>query len=712
MQDPYIKYLMEELQKCNDERKFAKLNLELKAALERLALREERLRLEGMMFTCQNPEGKEELKAALERLAVREELIRHEENFREELRRAEQNMKEERLRLEGMMFTCQNPEGKEELKAALERLALREERLRLEGMMFTCQNPEGKEELKAALEKLAVREERLRLEGMMFTCQNPEGKEMLILRWKQFERQIYRTPIQLSSFLAIRKIPEYSNNSEFIRFPAQYLKLAGVGEHLAEKENDSMDAMVYCRQAVQEQMKFMQEAVMKRGCFGWVNGSPGTGKSLTALAFCLGLNSSAWNVCWLHLSMFNLPEGLLRNEQGVRAVKLLRYSDEDMLSGLGLNEFNRPGLIILDGYRKTERYELLIELLSDWRNQDKSMRRLLVVTSMSGNIKIQGGEDTRLGMEFFFVNPWTEQEYLSAIKCNEFYELVKENLDTEMFLESHGKKSDRSIRRIRIRSKYFYAGKSSRCMFAWNTSEVIKRLRRALTAVQDFESHMSSGTQSPNLIDGLFSVRRDAVSQSDCLTFVSEFVAFEFAIRMGPDRLRKCAALFEPNDPIMQGKFFEILFFATIAAQDLKIFWRVGGNGTKIWPKGVVKIVSNNFDQTFFDGNENGLWAKPLNFNHPAYDGVFLNKTDGSVRFVQVTIAKEHSFNLAPCAKFLEKMTNIGFCVRNVEFYFVVPKALERFKVSNFSNPSALTNYGWENGAEWNKIQVIGIDIN
>ena len=570
-------------------------------------------------------------------------------------------------------------------------------------------NPERKEELKAALDKLALREERLRLEGVMVdTCQNPERMEELKCRWKQFERQFYRTPIHLSSFLAIRKIPEYRNNSEFIRFPAQYLKFAGVGEHLAEKENDSMDAMVYCRQAVQEQMKFMQEAVIKRGCFGWVNGSPGTGKSLTALAFCLGLNSSAWNVCWLHLSRFNSPEGLLRNEQGVRAVKLLSYSDQDMLSCLGLTESNRPALIILDGYRKSERCESLVELLSDWRNQDKSMRRLLVVTSMSGNIKIQGGEDTRLGMEFFFVNPWTEQEYLSAVKCNEFYELVKENLDSEMVLESHGNQSDR---RIRIQSKYFYAGKSSRCMFAWNTSEVIKRLRRALTAVQDFESHMSSGTQSPNLIDGLFSVRRDAVSQSDCLTFVSEYVAFEFAIRMGPDRLRKCAALFEPNDPIMQGKFFEILFFATIAAQDLQIFWRVGGNGTEIWPKGVVKIVSNDLDQTFFDGNENGLWAKPFNFNHPAYDGVFLNKTDGSVRFVQVTIAKEHSLNLAPCAKFLEKLTNIGFCVRNVEFYFVVPKALERFKVSNFSNPNALTDYGWEIGTEWNKIPVVGIDI-
>jgi KaiC/GvpD/RAD55 family RecA-like ATPase len=51
------------------------------------------------------------------------------------------------------------------------------------------------------------------------------------------------------------------------------------------------------------QFKFLRERVIEKGVLGWIIGSPGTGKSTTALEFASTLDRNEWVVTWIHLTI-------------------------------------------------------------------------------------------------------------------------------------------------------------------------------------------------------------------------------------------------------------------------------------------------------------------------------------------------------------------------------------------------------------------------
>ena len=61
---------------------------------------------------------------------------------------------------------------------------------------------------------------------------------------------------------------------------------------------------IFSRKGLREQMDFMQKRVMQAGSLGWVLGAPGTGKSLTGLAFALSIDREVWGVSWMHISPY------------------------------------------------------------------------------------------------------------------------------------------------------------------------------------------------------------------------------------------------------------------------------------------------------------------------------------------------------------------------------------------------------------------------
>jgi hypothetical protein len=62
------------------------------------------------------------------------------------------------------------------------------------------------------------------------------------------------------------------------------------------------------------------------------------------------------------------------------------------------------------------------------------------------------------------------------------------------------------------------------------------------------------------------------------------------------------------------------------------------------------------------------MWLRPVAWNCPAYDAVYLRIERGKrvVRFVQITRAVEHDLKLQHCAELISALENIGVFVAEV----------------------------------------------
>eukprot|EP00961_Rhodomonas_salina_P018346 246615-Rhodomonas_salina.1 len=59
--------------------------------------------------------------------------------------------------------------------------------------------------------------------------------------------------------------------------------------------------VLYCRPDFKKQWQFLEEAVCKEGCLGYILGPPGTGKTTTTLAFLHSLDVKEWSVMCIRL---------------------------------------------------------------------------------------------------------------------------------------------------------------------------------------------------------------------------------------------------------------------------------------------------------------------------------------------------------------------------------------------------------------------------
>ena len=103
---------------------------------------------------------------------------------------------------------------------------------------------------------------------------------------------------------------------------------------------------------------------------------------------------------------------------------------------------------------------------------------------------------------------------------------------------------------------------------------------------------------------------------------------------------------------------------------------------------------------------------KPFKWNQGGYDAIFVDKTCGRVRFVQVTRGDSHSFKIEYFYSFLAKLRDSAssFEIRALEIVFLVLKGkIANFKISEVSGQGLLSEFGWMKGKEKEYVKVIGI---
>ena len=111
--------------------------------------------------------------------------------------------------------------------------------------------------------------------------------------------------------------------------------------------------------------------------------------------------------------------------------------------------------------------------------------------------------------------------------------------------------------------------------------------------------------------------------------------------------------------------------------------------------------------------DDGGVWLKPMKWNQGGYDAIFIDKTSGRIRFVQLTRGDSHSFKIGYFYKFLQMLRDspFGFEISTLEIVFLVLKGkIETYKLSQVSGEGLLAEFGWKKGKEVDHVQVFGIN--
>lgn len=91
-----------------------------------------------------------------------------------------------------------------------------------------------------------------------------------------------------------------------------------------------------------------------------------------------------------------------------------------------------------------------------------------------------------------------------------------------------------------------------------------------------------------------------------------------------------------------------------------------------------------------FDPNEPNLregvdrwWLKPIKFNQGGYDSILVDKGEGVIKFIQLTIQTTHTFKFEYYNQAIRSICGrLGESGLTVEVYFIVPRTLMRgFKI-------------------------------
>lgn len=162
-------------------------------------------------------------------------------------------------------------------------------------------------------------------------------------------------------------------------------KVAGAFE--AETARNE-DILLFCRDSVHEQFRFLREHVLHDHGIGFLYGPSGTGKSICTFAFAIYQETQDYVVTWIHLRYSKLFITQIRDD----TISTLHFAEvppanvfSELLSENELMEGKH--LVILDGFRDSDHLKIFSDLL-DWFEGNPVYRRALGVSSMSSGIKM------------------------------------------------------------------------------------------------------------------------------------------------------------------------------------------------------------------------------------------------------------------------------------------------------------------------------------
>jgi hypothetical protein len=297
---------------------------------------------------------------------------------------------------------------------------------------------------------------------------------------------------------------------------------------------------------------------------------------------------------------------------------------------------------------------------------------------------------------------WNLEEYKTAIQNDDFFDSIKNNLDS--IINTKEKPSKEEL----IESKFYYAGGSSRYMFTFSTNSVIEKLNSAITSCHDIMGYVQNyiGEGSENVINRLFNICK-IKSNKRLKSIISEYASIQIGIRFGPSIIKKLFNYIEKyKNPSMEGWFLEIWFFAKLQNEGIKLY-DLNNKEENFEKSDILDFDPNNppdLSKTY-----EPIWLKPLKWNQGGYDAVNVDVNNKIVKFFQITRSSEHSFKLK---YFYELMLNFSnyFETKTLEIYFIVPKD----NILNFNIPNGhglLQPFKWEKGKEVNNIKICGIEF-
>ncbi|EKX50986.1 hypothetical protein GUITHDRAFT_44907, partial [Guillardia theta CCMP2712] len=469
---------------------------------------------------------------------------------------------------------------------------------------------------------------------------------------------------------------------------------------------------IFSRKGLREQMDFMQKRVMQAGSLGWVLGAPGTGKSLTGLAFALSIDREVWGVSWMHISPYPAKAvQWIAARKTVYEAELQTTNDDFLYALLNGVDDDSQHVFVLDGFLQ-DSHKMLQHMLMRWREKKKENRRVLFISSMQTRYKVKWEDDQVWGVEVFLLESWRLEEYQEAVMDDLFYSSVERKLDANL---SRGSVAQRSFssnlsREDRILSKYYYAGGSSRYMFQMSSQQIIDDVSNTIKNVGFLETLSTKiGQYSGAAINRLFSIYKDQ-DKSEYTVFLSRYLTEKICVQTGCEQFTRSLVHFcTMYHPVAKGLMLEDLFFMVVHHQGLALHVR-GEDAQEAWQAAPVVTCLIPLTKGVVESQSCDFWVRPPDFNHPGYDGVFLSRSRKLVRFVQVTAAKDHDLKLQYFKELIDNLVLVGFPVQRIEICFIVlRKDLECFKVSKVFGQGSLEQYGFAKGKERRSIRVMGV---
>jgi len=475
--------------------------------------------------------------------------------------------------------------------------------------------------------------------------------------------------------------------------------------------------ILYCRSMFNDQIDFLTQTVIEKGRVGYVFGPPGTGKSSTALAFASMLNREEWTVTWIRLSRISLPV-CVRIEEDSKSVRSLRcadyYSELDEILNEEVEEQTKH-IVFLDGM--TTKHLKAEQMCISWRKQNKTNRRLVIVSSMSSRWKAKAHEDDVNDIDKFIAYSWTQREYLDAIQNDALFQSIRGNLDSSGAPGVASAKDDSRVELVQ--SKFYFAGGSARFMFEYSTGRVIDELDDSIAATSNALTYSSGevGARSNGVINRLFGSYKSIVDGREKIVIVSQQAASALAIAGGPVLIKNLvSSLHQDWNPAVDGWVLEMLFFARLKHGGVDLLDSDKNPIDKWCEANIRRFDPCNIATLCFPQTDIGVWLKPVRWNQGGYDGVFLDQKKKTVRFIQVTRSETHSLKLEYFYSFLSMLmeSEASFEIESLEIVFLVDvKKLSKFRIldSGVTGQGLLAAFrGWEKGDEWKTVKAVGID--
>lgn len=498
------------------------------------------------------------------------------------------------------------------------------------------------------------------------------------------------------------------------RFPAlEYEvehKLCTVSPAYADGTYLKFNGPLYFRKGLEKLFSFLETRVIAKNVVGWISGPPGSGKSTSSFAFAMTIDRSTWKVSYLCCSMIGASSFVHFKEDKKSKVLLTNAKDLDNILtrlSLQLKLSQRKHILFADGVcisKSTS--QVVVELLrvcTIWYQNDTDHRRLVFISSMAGRSNFQTNFQ-EIEMEKFTLFSWTLDEYRSAIAVNGVWESIKDNAMADCHIYSSTSTADKAPTKDDLLvSKYHFAGGSCRFMFQKSTEQVILSIYDAIDKVSDFQSYVENniGDCSVGVVNNLYGRYEGQES-----VIISAFALASIAIKRGPQLIKQIIDITNAkNNPSLHGQLLECWFFLSIRNGGIDLLDR-NNNQTEHWDQCTAFI---DLDPNTVILSPEPAWYRPIRWCQEGYDAVYVDPKKNLTRFVQVTKASSHSFNICYFYNLLQHFSEQNE-TKTLDICFLTPvDEMQNFKITPVYGEGLLHAFaGWKKGCEIQSARVLG----